>query len=254
MLAFVEYIKKTMLDRKKMEKISVIVPAHNEEKYITKCLNSIRIAESNIDVPVEIIVSLNRCTDNTEKIAKSFKAITVTEDAKNISKIRNAGVNVSTGDVIVTIDADSWMTPNMLHEVILKLQSGKYIGGGVRIKFERMSMGLLFSGFLMAPYLLKARISGGMFWLYKSDFESIGGFDESYVSVEDYYFARKLKTYGKQNKLKYGTIIKEYITTSCRKFDKFGDWYLFKNPKLVKEMFIGANQKAANEWFYDVDR
>ena len=60
-----------------MKKVSVIIPAHNEEKYIAKCLDSIRIAESNMDIPVEIIVSLNRCTDNTEEIAKKYGAVTV---------------------------------------------------------------------------------------------------------------------------------------------------------------------------------
>ena len=237
-----------------MKKISVIIPAHNEEKYITKCLDSIRIAESNIGIPVEIIVSLNRCTDNTEKIAKNFNSVIVKEDEKNIAKIRNTGVNVSTGDILVTIDADSWMTPYMLQEVIFKLQSEKYIGGGARIKPERMSIGIFFSVLMIVPYMLKARISAGMFWLSKQDFETIGGFDESHVSVEDYYFALKLKAYGKQKKLKYGTIRQEHIISSCRKFDQFGDWYLFKNPKLVKEIFKGTNKKVANDFYYDIER
>jgi glycosyltransferase involved in cell wall biosynthesis len=235
-----------------MKKISVIIPAHNEEKYIERCLDSICAAESNIDLPVEIIVALNRCTDKTEDIAKKYQAITVREDKKSIAKIRNTGVKVSAGDVLVTIDADSWMTPNMLQKVIDKLQSKKYIGGGVRIKLERISLGIFFSLILLLPYLLKARISAGMFWLYKRDFETIGGFDESHVSVEDYYFALKLKALGKKKKLKYGTILAEHITTSCRKFDQFGDWYFFRNPKLVKELFKGTNQKAANGFYYDV--
>jgi len=237
-----------------MKKVSVIIPAHNEEKYISKCLDSIRTAESNIDIPVEIIVSLNRCTDNTKEISKNYRAVTVKEDEKNIAKIRNTGVKASTGDVLVTIDADSWMTPNMLQEVILKLQSGKYIGGGVRVKPERLSIGIFFSVLMIVPYMLKAQISAGMFWFYKRDFEAIGGFDESHVSVEDYYFALKLKAYGKQKRLKYGTIRREHIVTSCRKFDQFGDWYLFKNPKLVKEIFKATNQKAANKFYYDVKR
>ena len=190
-----------------MKKISVIIPAHNEEKYIGKCLDSIKTAESNIDLPLEIIVALNRCTDRTKDIAQSYQAITVREDEKNIAKIRNAGVKVSTGDVIVTIDADSWMTPNMLKKVILKLKSGKYIGGGVRIMPERISIGILFSLLMVVPYVLKSGISAGLFWLYKRDFEAIGGFDESYVSVEDYYFVLKLKAYGKKKKLKFGTIM-----------------------------------------------
>lgn len=102
--------------------------------------------------------------------------------------------------------------------------------------------------------MLKARISAGMFWLYKREFEAIGGFDESLVSVEDYFFAIKLKAYGKQKRLKYGTICRGHIITSCRKFDQFGDWYLFKNPTLVREIFEATNRPAANKFYYDVDR
>jgi glycosyltransferase involved in cell wall biosynthesis len=238
-----------------MKKVSVIIPAHNEEKYIAKCLDSIRTAETKIDLPVEIVVSLNRCTDKTEDIAKRYGAVTVHEDEKNIARTRNTGVKSSTGDVVVTIDADSWMTPNMLQEVITHLQSGKYIGGGVRMEPERMSVGIFFSILILVPYLLKARIwAAGMFWLYKQDFEAIGGFNERHVSAEDYYFAMKLKAYGKQKGLRYGTIRRAKIITSCRKFDQLGDWYLFKNPKLVKEIFTGTNQKVADGFYYDVEK
>lgn len=237
-----------------MKKISVIIPAHNEEKYIEKCLVSIRKAAAKVSAPVETIVALNRCSDNTESLANKYNAITVVENEKNIAKIRNAGVKASTGDILVTIDADSWMTPNMLQEVIFKLKTAKYIGGGVRIKPERLSLGILCSVMVVAPYILKARISAGMFWLHKCDFEAVGGFDESHVSVEDYYFAIKLKAYGAQKMLKYGTIRRGHIITSCRKFDRFGDWYLFKNPKLVREIFKATNQAAANKFYYDVER
>ena len=161
-----------------MDKISVIIPAHNEEQYIGKCLDSIRAAESQIGMPVEIVVSLNRCTDKTEAISKSFGAVTVVEDIKNIARIRNTAIENSSGDILVTIDSDSWMTSNMLQEVLRLLRTGKYIGGGVSIKPERISIGILFSLLMVLPYMLKARISAGMFWLLKKDLEAIGGFDE----------------------------------------------------------------------------
>jgi len=63
--------------------ISVIIPAHNEEKYIGKCLDSIALAANNIDSKVEIVVVLNRCTDKTEQIAKDHGALTVANDTKN---------------------------------------------------------------------------------------------------------------------------------------------------------------------------
>ncbi len=237
-----------------MHKISIIIPAHNEENYLPKCLDSISVAASKIEFPVEIIVSLNRCTDQTEDIAKRYGAISIHEDEKNIARIRNAGVNIATGDVVVMIDADSWMTPNMLQEVIWHLETMRYIGGGVNIRPERLSIGIVFSLMMVVPYLLKARVSAGMFWLYKSDFDAINGFDEGLVSAEDYHFALKLKAYGRQKGLRYGTITKEHIVTSCRKFDQWGDWYLFKNPKLVKDIFEGHNQQAADKFYYYAKR
>ncbi len=122
--------------------ISVIIPAHNEEGYIGRCLEAVRSAAKRIDMPVAIVVVLNRCSDNTELIAERYGAYVVTEDAKNLARIRNAGVRASKGDTIVTIDADSRMSDNMLKEVYRRLASGRYVGGGVPIVLERMSLGI----------------------------------------------------------------------------------------------------------------
>lgn len=110
--------------------ISVCVPAHNEEKFIGACLDSINKATEQIKPAiVEIIVCVNRCTDGTESIARSHGAVIVKEDEKNIAKITNAAVRQAAGEIIVTIDADSRMSPNMLSEVVRLLETDKYIGG-----------------------------------------------------------------------------------------------------------------------------
>jgi len=233
-----------------MKKISIIIPAHNEENYIGKCLTSVREAAARIDLPVEIVVTLNRCTDTTGDIAHRYDALTVEEDARNLAKIRNAGIRQSSGDVIATIDADSWMSANMFEEVITHLETGYFVGGGVRIRPERWSVGIVFSLLRVAPYLLKARVSAGMFWMPRKNFEAVGGFDEGRVSAEDYRFAIDLKRFGRQQGLRYGTIGRAHIVTSCRKFDQFGDWYLVKNPSLVKDIFEGQNQQAADHFYY----
>jgi|GEM_PF-1685401 len=53
---------------------------------------------------------------------------------------------------------------------------------------------------------------------------------------------------------RFKTITKAHVITSCRKFDTFGDWYLFKNPGLVWKIMKGDNQKAADRFYYDTDR
>lgn len=231
-------------------RVSVITPAHNEEALIGNCIQS--VAESAVcsSVEYEHIVVLNRCTDRTEEIAKSLNCRVVREDSRNLSRIRNAGANVATGEAIVTVDSDSVMTPNMLGEVVRRLKTGRFIGGGVRVLPERWSLGIVCSLMVVLPFILWHRVSVGMFWCLKRDYDTIGGFDESLVCVEDIDFGQRLKALGKKIGKRYGTIGSAYLVTSCRKFDQFGDWYFVRNPKLVCDVFR-RKQAAADSFYYD---
>jgi len=231
-------------------KLSVVTPAHNEEAHIAACVSSVSASARLAALDHEHIVVLNRCDDRTEDIASSLGCRIVREDARNLSRIRNAGVAASTGEVIVTIDADSIMSPNMLGEVVRMIGSGKYIGGGVRIYPERWSLGIVCSLVVVLPFVLWHRVTAGMFWCLKRDFDSIGGFDETLGCVEDIDFGRRLKTHGRKRGLRYGTIRKAQIKTSCRKFDKFGDWHFVLNPGLVYDIFR-RKQRAADAFYYD---
>lgn len=238
--------------------ISVIIPAHNEERYIGKCLKSIKIAAREISDEVEIIVVANRCTDRTADIARRYGVEVLENSDKCISIIRNAGVRASNGRVIVTIDADSVMHKTALAEIKELLRSGKYIGGGAIPMFDRMSLGIAISGAYVALNLLPTMIKSGgfisatMFWFSRKAFDKIGGFDESLVSLEDADFARRLKALGERYGKKYGTLKNGVVLTSSRKFDEFGDWYLIKNHKLTKRIFTGKDRQAADEFYYDV--
>jgi hypothetical protein len=235
-------------------KYSVLIPAHNEEAFIGNCLQSIKYAADKVPEEVEIIVALNRCTDRTADIAASQHAVIVNEDSKNLAKIRNAAARAATGDIIVTIDADSRMSSNMFVEIARNLSAGKYIGGGVMIRPERLSVGIFMSLLTVLPFLLIHRVSAGLFWCNRSDFEAVGGFNEALVSAEDLDFAKRLKAYGKKEGQRFKTITRAHIITSCRKFDTFGDWYLFKNPALVWKIIKGNNQQAADHFYYHTDR
>ena len=242
-----------------MYTFSVVIPAHNEEKYIGKCLEAIgKAAEKACPLETEVIVVANRCTDGTAEIARQHGAAVLPNEDRSISAIRNMGVRAASGEIIVTIDADSCMTEGSLLEIKQMLESGKFVGGGTVSKFDRMSIGIAFSAMYVAANLIpvmaknKAALTGGMFWLYKRDFEAIGGFDERYVSVEDLDFAARLNKLGVSRNQKYGTLKKSRIITSSRKFDEFGDWYLIKNRQLTKRIFTGTDREAADEFYYDV--
>ena len=237
-----------------MPRFSILIPARNEERDLPACLASIQAAAKPFPAQVEIIVALNRCTDRTEQIALEHGAKVVHEDARNLAKIRNAAARAASGDIIVTIDADSTMTANMLLEIDRLLRTGRYVGGGVMVLPARWSLGIVATGVVLFVVMLWQRVSGGLFWCLREDFAAIGGFDENWVSLEDLDFARRLKAYGKGKGKRLKTITKAHITTSCRKFDIFGDWYLVRHPGLVWRIFSGKSQKDANNFYYDVER
>jgi len=234
--------------------LAVAIPAHNEEKYIGRCIESIAASARMAGVSVEVVVALNRCADRTKDIARSLGARCVVNDTKCIAAVRNAAVRATSANVVATLDADSWMTPNTVSAILRHVNEPRYIGGGTVVWPERVSIGIVFSVLAIAPYVVRRGVSAGMFWFSRTAFEAIGGFDESLVSVEDMDFALRLKAYGNSCGKRYGTIRRHGITSSCRKFDKFGDWYLFRNPTLVAELFKGTNRRAADHFYYDVER
>ena len=85
-------------------KVSVVIPALNEEKNIGKCLESLK---NQKEKPYEIIVVDNYSIDKTAQIAKSFGAKVIKEKKRGISYARNRGFNSAKGDIIARIDADT---------------------------------------------------------------------------------------------------------------------------------------------------
>ena len=237
---------------------SVVIPAHNEEQYIGKCLAAVKAAAEAVrPCTTEIIVVANRCTDRTAEIAAQYGAAVLQNDDKCISSIRNTGIRAAKGRIIVTVDADTVIPRGTLQEIRQMLSTGRYIGGGANPKFDRMSPGILCSTLYVAwnllPVMLRERayLSGAVFWFRKADFERAGGFDESLVSLEDMDFARRMNRMGCAEGKRWGTLKASRPVTSSRKFDQFGDWYLIRNRKLTKQIFTGKDREAADSFYYE---
>lgn len=239
-------------------KYSIIIPARNEERYIGRCLDSIKNNQQVSCEDIEVIVVLNRCTDDTEAIARNYGATVVKEDSKNLSRIRNRGAALASGEIIVTIDADSYMSANMLSEIANMLKTGRYIGGGVRILPERKSLGISATMLLFNVTMFLTGLSGGLYWCRRQDFEAVGGFKEALLIAEDLDFAIRLRSYGRRRKLKFTLLKSAHIVTSCRKFDSFGDWFALKlllfRGKAIVSGLQGKDHALANWLFYDFDR
>ncbi len=108
------------------KKVSIIIPARNEEKYLPSCLESI----SNLNYPkkdIEVIVVDNGSTDNTREIAKSCGATVLCDDSLNVSGLRSLGVAKSTGEIIAFVDAGFVALKNPQKDVTLCFKPWKML-------------------------------------------------------------------------------------------------------------------------------
>lgn len=103
-----------------MPKISIIVPVHNTEKHLRKCIESL-LAQTYKNI--EIILVENASTDNSyalcQTIAKEDCRIRVISlELGDLSNARNEGIKVSTGEYIGFIDSDDTVEPDMYEEML----------------------------------------------------------------------------------------------------------------------------------------
>ena len=104
--------------------LSVIVPAHNVESFIERCLVSLVNADREDNV--EIIVVDDGSTDATGDIVERFaygreSVKVLRQENQGLGAARNAGIRVARGDYIWFVDGDDWLKPNALDRVLHKL-------------------------------------------------------------------------------------------------------------------------------------
>src|SRR6185369_12224787 len=89
-------------------KLSVVVPAFNEERLLVATLDSIKAAAQGLgDWNWELVVCDNNSTDRTAEVARAAGAKVVFEPHNQISRARNTGAAAATGEWLLFVDADS---------------------------------------------------------------------------------------------------------------------------------------------------
>lgn len=96
-------------------RFSLVIPAYNEEDYLTDCLAS--LAQQDFPGSVEIIVVDNNSSDMTSSIARAAGATVIFEPRQGVCAARQTGTAVATGEIIVSTDADTRFRPDWLSRI-----------------------------------------------------------------------------------------------------------------------------------------
>ena len=102
-----------------MTRLSVVVPAFNEEALLPACLESVKAAAAACRLgDWELVVCDNASTDATARLAAERGAKVVHEPVRRIARSRNAGAAAAAGDWLLFIDADSLLSEESLRAML----------------------------------------------------------------------------------------------------------------------------------------
>ncbi|MEY2583307.1 MAG: hypothetical protein QOE09_3156 [Ilumatobacteraceae bacterium] len=200
-----------------MARFSVVVSALDEQADLSRSLRAITRAAQAIHTDAEVVVIVRDRDAPHAQLAAATGARVVPVARANIAVARNVGAAASTGQILVTINADRVMSPVAFAEIERLLATGCYVGGGATQHPDRHSLAIDAAMVLTRLTTYLNGLGGGMYWCRRDDFEAIGGFDERVATVDDFDFARRLRARGLRTGRRFVNLRQAPVTTSCRR-------------------------------------
>jgi glycosyltransferase involved in cell wall biosynthesis len=221
------------------DKLTIVIPCKNEEKYIAHLLNSLH-EQIGID-DVRIIIA-DISTDNTRQVIEENKKdldVVVIEGGP-VSKAKNNGADLVTTPYILFIDSDVRFFNNLvISDTVALLEKENLDLIGLNIKCYDGNVltqaGFVVFNFINAILSKFSPFAVGAYMLTRtSKFRELGGFPNKYVTSEDFHLSRMYSA----DKF---AIANHYFGQDSRRFRKMGyfgmTWYLIKN-------FINRNNES----------
>ena len=237
-------------------KVSVILPAMNEEASLPGAIRSAREAGAD-----EVIVVDGGSSDRTVEIARSLADAVLRTSPGRASQM-NAGVRAASGDILLFLHADTLLPPGSLDAVRAAVHDGGISGGGFSVLLAVSPFSSLYCKAILRLTGSMIGVRSKIFRSYTGDqaifvrrdvFESIGGFPEIPL-MEDVEFSRSLAARGKT------LLLPVRISTSGRRWEASGPirtilmmwglrlaYSLGMSPARCAEFYARSRGKAAGQ-------
>lgn len=222
-------------------KTSVLIIAHNEEKYIEKCIDSIL---NQTQKPDEIVLVAHNCTDKTVEIALRLSSGSSTKKyqikiiefkgEKGIVQARLKGLENVSGDIVLCIDGDSYAEKNWTKEMTLLFQKNVVLVGS----YVKLSGGIINSMGNFFNKLSCTRPNNATHWIWGPSFGFLG-------KDKDKIQAGLLKSIEIKEKLKLSRDTDDYMLALFMK--RYGD------IKITNKTYVTVNIKERG-FFNEVKR
>ena len=170
-------------------RLSVVIPAHNEERVISGTLDAIRAQRPAVH---EVIVVCDGCRDATAARARDGGARVVATERRGVSMARNLGAGHATGDTLLFVDADVRLAAGLTAAIGAAAPARRATVGTVRVVPDCRRYVLHYA---LAAVMIRAlrAASNGLIFCSAPLFAAAGGFPEGIQVGEDNLFMRRVR-------------------------------------------------------------
>jgi glycosyltransferase involved in cell wall biosynthesis len=204
-----------------IDTVSIIIPSYNEESFIETAILSLRDQSIIHNYPhsFEFILVDSQSTDKTVQIAKPYIDKIILSPRGKLTA-RDMAINSASGNIIVSVDADTFYPHHWLNTLLKPFIDSKYynVVGVNGSTIDKSIVGVpgpvrnimeLFDN-MIYPYKMLGRNSA----FYKHAYFLVGGFDKSanQLSVKDMVFEEEISFGDKLSKI--GTVVYK-MNASC---------------------------------------
>lgn len=154
-----------------MPKFSIIVPVYNVEKYLRKCLESIK---NQTYKDYEVIIVNDGSTDGSANILKEYDYKIINQNNQGLSMARNNGAKFAKGEYLIFIDSDDYIEKNLLKEINKSIKNNEDI---IRYQIQEVTEN-----------------SENVTKYNESPFENLNG-EEAFKTISGYHFVENAWCY-----------------------------------------------------------